>query len=81
MLHGTAAAPAPPPEILLPRIAEFCIRRSLCDIIRKEAIFQKLESRCQQIADVRDIAESQHNIPLSINALARAFESNADEIG
>jgi hypothetical protein len=40
----------------------------------------KIESRCQQFSSFRDIAESQHNIPLSINALARAFELNAHEV-
>jgi hypothetical protein len=33
-----------------------------------------------EIASANDIAESQHNIPVSINALARAFESNAHEV-
>jgi hypothetical protein len=79
MPHGTAAAPALPFQILLPRLAEFCIPRTHCNILREDAIFQKIEFRCQPIADLRDIAESQHNIPLSINALARAFESNAHE--
>jgi hypothetical protein len=35
---------------------------------------QQIEFRCQQIADVRDIAENEHHIQISINALARAFE-------
>jgi hypothetical protein len=80
MLHGTAVAPALPLEILLPRLAEFCIPRILCNMLRKDAIFQKIEFRCQQIADVRDIGGSQYNIPLSINALAKAFEWNAYEV-
>jgi hypothetical protein len=80
MSHGTAAAPALPLEIFLARLAEFCTRRTLDNILRKDALFQKIEFRCQQIANVRDIAESQHNIPLSINALTRAFESNAQEV-
>jgi hypothetical protein len=80
MSHGTTAAPALRLEILLPRLAEFCIPRILCNILQKDGIVRKLEFRCQQIADVRDIAESQHNIPLSINALARAFESTAHEV-
>jgi hypothetical protein len=60
--HGTTAAPALPLEILLPHLAEFNIPRALGNILRKDAIFQKIEFRCQQIADVRDIAESQPNI-------------------
>jgi hypothetical protein len=80
MWHGTTAAPALPLEILLPRLTEFWIPRTVSNILRKDAIFQTIEFRCQQIVSVRDIAESQHNIPLSINALARAFESNTHEV-
>jgi hypothetical protein len=79
MSHGTAAELALPLEILLPRLAECCIPRTIWNIVRKDAIFQRLEFQCQQIASVRDIAESQHNIPLWINGLTRAFESNAHE--
>jgi hypothetical protein len=83
--HGMSAAPARPFEILLPchgmrRLGEFCISRILCKIRRKDPICQKIECRCQRIASVRDIAESQHNIQLLISALATAFESNAHEV-
>jgi hypothetical protein len=74
MSQARAAAPAPPLEIVLPRLAESCIPRILCNILRKDATFQKIEFRCQQFADVRDIAESQHNIPLSVNTVTREFE-------
>jgi hypothetical protein len=80
MSHGTAAMTALPLEIFLPRLSHFRIPRTICGILRKDAIFQKIEFRRQQIASIRDIAESQQNIPLSINALARAFESNAHEV-
>jgi hypothetical protein len=80
MSHGTTAAPALPLEILLPRLAEFCMPRTLGDILRKEATFQKIGFPLQKIADAGEIAESQHNIPLSIDALARAFDSNAHEM-
>jgi hypothetical protein len=50
MSHGMASAPALPFEIPLPHIAEFCILRTLCNILRKDAIFQKIEFRRQQIA-------------------------------
>jgi hypothetical protein len=80
MSLGTVAAPALPLEILLPRLADFCIPRTLCNSLRKDVIFQKIEFRCQPIACVRDIAESEHNTPLSINALTRAFESNAHAV-
>jgi hypothetical protein len=78
--HATTAAPTLPLEILLPRFARFCISKPVCIIFRKGAIFQKIGFPCQQIADLRDIAESPHNIPLSIKASARAFESNAQEV-
>jgi hypothetical protein len=75
-----AAAPALPLEIHLSCLTEFCVPRTLCNIFRKDPIFQKIELGCQPIVDVRDIAESKSNIPLSINALVRAFESNAHEV-
>jgi hypothetical protein len=36
--------------------------------------FQQFQFRCQQIFYVRDIAQREHNIPISINALARTFD-------
>jgi hypothetical protein len=36
--------------------------------------FPTIPIPCQQIVYVRDIAEREHNIPISINALARAFD-------
>jgi hypothetical protein len=47
----------------------------LCQIFRKDAIFQQIQFRCQETACIRDIAEREHQIPIpmSINALARAF--------
>jgi hypothetical protein len=35
---------------------------------------RQLQFRCQQIFYVRDIAEREHNIPISINVLARVFD-------
>jgi hypothetical protein len=74
MSERTAAAAAVSLEILLPRLAEFCVPKSLCKFLRKDATFQTIEFRCQQIAYVSDISESQSNTPISINALARAFD-------
>jgi transposase len=45
----------------------------VCQIFRKDAIFQQSQFQCQQIAYVRDIAKREHQIPISINALTRAF--------
>jgi hypothetical protein len=75
MSQGTAAAPASPLEILFPSLAESCVPQPLCQIFRKDATFQQIQFRCQQIASVHDIAEREHHIPIpiSMNALARAF--------
>jgi hypothetical protein len=70
----TAAAPTRSLDILLSSIAKFCIPKTLWQVLRKDVTFQEIEFRCQQIAHVRDIAEREHNIPISINALAMAFE-------
>jgi hypothetical protein len=80
MRQGTAAAPARPLDILLPRLAEFCMPRNFCQILRKDATFQEIEFRCQQIACVRDIAERERNIPMSINALVTAGNSSVHEV-
>jgi hypothetical protein len=45
----------------------------MCQIFRKDTTFQHFQFRCQQIAHVRVIAGREHQIPISINALARAF--------
>jgi hypothetical protein len=75
MSQGTPAVPALPLEILLPRLAQFCIPRDLCHILRKDTTVQQFQFRCQQIVYVRDIAEREHNISISINGLVRAFDS------
>jgi hypothetical protein len=38
------------------------------------------KSNSDAIAFVRDLAKSQHNSPLSINVLAKVFESNGHEV-
>jgi hypothetical protein len=70
----TAAAPTLPLGVILPHLVEFCVPQPFCKALRNDAVFQKIEFRCQQIAYVNDIAESQSNIPISINALARTFD-------
>jgi hypothetical protein len=51
-------------QVLLPPLAEFWIARSICKFLRKDAICQKTEFRCQQVPDVRDQAEVKDNTPL-----------------
>jgi hypothetical protein len=41
--------------------------------------FQEIEFDCQKIASVRDIAEGEHNIPISVNGLARVGHSSVHE--
>jgi hypothetical protein len=72
-LEGTATAAAVPLEILLPYLAEFCNPKSVFKFLRKDETFQTIEFRYRQITYVSDIAEFQSNIPISINALTRAF--------
>jgi hypothetical protein len=67
MPQGTSVAPTRPLDILLSRLAEFCISRALCQTFHKDATFQPIEFGCRQIADVRDIPEWEHNIPISIS--------------
>jgi hypothetical protein len=74
MSQGTPAAPALPLEIFLPRRAQFCIPPDLCQIFGTDTIFRQFQFRCRHIFSVRDIQERRHNIPISINALARAFD-------
>jgi hypothetical protein len=52
----------------------------LCQIFREDTTFQQFQFRCEQIVYVRDIAESGHNIPISINALARAFDCSRNSV-
>jgi hypothetical protein len=46
----------------------------LCKIFRKDTTFQQFQFRCQQICYGHDIAEREHNIPISFNALMRTFD-------
>jgi hypothetical protein len=74
MSAETAAAPALPLQVLLPRLAECFLPKPVCKSLQKDAIFQQIQFRCQQISYVHDIAESQHGISISTNALAKAFD-------
>jgi hypothetical protein len=72
--HGMTIEPALPVEVLLSHLTEFCIPRFACNSIQKDQIFQKIELRCEQIANACDVAELPQNISISINALVREFE-------
>jgi hypothetical protein len=74
MSQRTPAASTLPLEIPLSRLAEFWIPRDLCQIFRKGTTFQQFQLGSQRIFYVRDIAEREHNIPISINGLVRVFD-------
>jgi hypothetical protein len=80
MPQGKAAGPALPLDTIVLHVAEFYIPKTLCQILRKDATFQEIEFRSRQIAYVRDIAEREYNIPISINVLARAGPSSVHEV-
>jgi hypothetical protein len=70
----TTARPAIPLDIILPRLELLCFSGQVCKFFEGDPNCRRLECRCQQIAFVKDIAESRDNIPVSINALMRAFD-------
>jgi hypothetical protein len=80
MSQETPAPRTLPLEILFLRLAQFCIPRGLCQIFGKDTTFQQFQFRCQQIVYVRDISEREHNIPISINALARGFDCQRSSV-
>jgi hypothetical protein len=57
MSEETAAALARTGEILLQSLAAFCLSKPDCKYLWKDEILQRIEFRCQQIADVNDITE------------------------
>jgi hypothetical protein len=63
MSQGTLAALALPLEILLPRLAQFCIPRGLCKIFRKDTTFQQFHFRCQQIVYVVSLSSAEVRQP------------------
>jgi hypothetical protein len=69
----TFAALAVPLDLILPLLELFCFSGHVCKFLQGDPDFRGLESRCQQIAFVKDLAESGDNVPVSINALTRAF--------
>jgi hypothetical protein len=74
MPQGTVAAPTPLLIIVLAQLTEFCLPRTLCQILCKDATFQEIEFGCQQMADVCETREEEYRIPISINVLMRVFE-------
>jgi hypothetical protein len=70
----TVAEPALPLDIIFPRLELFCFSGQVCRFFQGHPNFRQFESGCLQIAFVKHIAESRYNIPVSINALTRAFD-------
>jgi hypothetical protein len=74
-MSGDTASPiAFPFDIILPQLEMFCFSGQVCRFLQGDPNCQRLEFRCHQLAFVKDIAESRYNIPVSINALTRAFD-------
>jgi hypothetical protein len=61
MSRRPAAAPAPPIDLILPHLALFCLPGKVCKLLRGDLDFRRLEFRCHQFAEVKDIAESRYN--------------------
>jgi hypothetical protein len=61
-------------EIILPRLAQCCVPDLISKFHREDADFQQFEFRSQQIAFVKDVAESRYKVATSINGLPRAFD-------
>jgi hypothetical protein len=74
MSGESAAEPALLIDLILPRLEQFCFLGKVCQFLREDSDFRRLEFRCHQIAHVKNIAESRYNIPVTINALTRAFD-------
>jgi hypothetical protein len=64
----------PPFDIILPRLELFCFAGKVCEFLQGDLDFRRLEFQCQQFGFMKNITESRYNIPVSINALTRAFD-------
>jgi hypothetical protein len=74
MSGETTAAPGFPRDIILPHLELFCFSGQVCKFLHTDPNFRRLDFFCQQCAFAKDIAKSRHNIPVSLNALTRAFD-------
>jgi hypothetical protein len=68
-----AAAPAFPLDIIWRRLELICFSGQVRIFLQGDVNFRQLEFLYDHIAFVKDIAESRYSIPVSINALTRAF--------
>jgi hypothetical protein len=69
----TASAPVLPLDIIWRRLELLCFSGQICRLLQGHLNLRRLECRSQHIAFVNDIAESRDNIPVSMNALMKAF--------
>jgi hypothetical protein len=74
------ATPALALDIILPLLVEFYFRGRGCTFLQGDANFRRLEFRCRRIEFVKEVAESSSNIPVSMNALAMAFERSRSRV-
>jgi hypothetical protein len=68
------AGPTLPLDMILQRLELFGLSRQTCKFLQGDPDFPRLEFRCQQIAFVKNLAQSCSNIPVSINVLIRGFD-------
>jgi hypothetical protein len=59
---------------ILPHLEELRFAEVICQLLQGDAESRSPEFRCQQIAFVKDVGNLRYNIPVALNALARALE-------
>ena len=80
MSEETAAAPAIPLEILMPRIEQYCLNPRATRLLEHDDEFRGLQFRCHQIYYFHHFATTQLKIPISTRAMRRAFDCSHDRI-
>jgi hypothetical protein len=75
MSEETAAMPAVLFDIILSRLELFCFSGQVGKFLHRDPDLRSLALRCQHVAFVKDTTELGYNIPVSINVLTRAFDS------
>jgi hypothetical protein len=80
MSESTAAAPAIPLSTLHILLSEHCLSARAARIIEHDEHFQVLQFRSHQIYYVHNFATSTLSLPISISALARAFDCKRDRV-
>jgi hypothetical protein len=80
MSESTAAAPAIPLATLLPLLSEHCLSARAARILEHDEHFQVLQFRSHQIDYVHAFVTSTLSLPISISALAHAFDCKRNRV-